>query len=222
MVFYKMSDKNAFQGNNNVCPIGSIIYWAGKTSRKEQLTNFLPADGRSLEQADYPELFRVIGTRYGAGSGTTTFALPDTAGLLLIGGASTDAGNTVAPTRSAFGTATFSIGDQSYLPPFDMDYDTATPYTGTNTYYRDGVGNEALYTKSSTQGRNTSGDNFRYVRVDSDYTTDGGIGLPSVNPQITFDTGSTPNPIDITADITAPASYVAPTFSIMSLIRVKN
>jgi len=48
------------------------------------------------------------------------------------------------------------------------------------------------------------------------------MGTQSSNPQITFDTGSDPDPIDITGDISAPASYTAPTFDIMMLIRVKN
>tara|TARA_R110002012_G_scaffold7660_3_gene35632 strand:+ start:2043 stop:2705 length:663 start_codon:yes stop_codon:yes gene_type:complete len=220
-----MSDTNFFEGNNNVCPIGTIVYWAGKTSLKETLTSFLPADGRSLEQADYPLLFSTIGTRYGTGAGSTTFQLPDPTGQLLIAGAATDAGSTVAPTRTAFATATFSIKDQSYLPPFPMDYDTTAPYAGTNNYYRDafdGSENENLYTKSNVTSRqaNTSGN--RYVRDDSGYTNDGGIGLQATNPQITFDSGSDPDPVDITADITAPASYQAPSFNIMALIKVKN
>jgi microcystin-dependent protein len=214
-----MSNNNAFKGNNNVCPIGSIIYWAGKTALKEVVENFIPADGRSLEQADYPQLFSSLGTRYGTGSGTTTFSLPDPTGQLLVAGAAADAGATVAPSRTAFATATFSIDDQTFLPPFSMDYDTAAPYAGTNNYYKDGVGNESLYTKSSTQTRNPGGDLF--CRDDITYTNDGGIGLQEMNPQIIFDNG-VPAPVDITADIVAPASYNAPTFNIIAMIKVRN
>ena len=219
-----MSDNNFFEGNNNVCPVGTIVYWAGKTSLKETLTSFLPADGRSLEQADYPLFFSTLGTRYGTGAGSTTFQLPDPTGTtskLLIAGAATDAGSTVASTRTAFATATFSIKDQSYLPPFTMDYDTTAPYAGTNNYYRDDSGNENLYTKSNVTSRDPNGGN-KYVREDSNYTNDGGIGLQATNPQITFYSGSDPDPIDITADITAPASFIPPTFEIMALIKVKN
>jgi len=217
-----MSDNNFFQGNNNVCPVGSIIYWAGKTSLKESLPSFIPADGRSLEQEDYPTLFSVIGTRYGTGTGSTTFQLPDPTGQLLIAGAAANAGSTVAPTRSAFATATFTIKDQTYLPPFSMDYDTTAPYSGTNNYYLDGVGNQNLYTNSVVTSRNPDSENFYYAREDIGFTTDGGIGLQATNPQITFDTGSDPDPIDVTADITAPASYTAPTFNIIALIKAKN
>lgn len=218
-----MSRNNAFIGNNNVCPVGSIIYWAGKTALKETIPNYIPCDGRSLEQAEYPELFSALGTRYGTGSGTTTFSLPDPTGQLLIAGAATDAGATVPPSHTAFSTATFSIADQTYLPPFTMDYDTVTPYTGTNNYYRDGIGNEDLYTKSSTILRYPAGSQGQnFCRDDITYTNSGGIGLQETNPQITFDTGSVPDPIDVTADITAPASYDPPTFNIIALMKAKN
>jgi hypothetical protein len=70
--------------------------------------------------------------------------------------------------------------------------------------------------------RNPDSENYYYAREDIGFTTDGGIGLQATNPQITFDTGSDPDPIDVTADITAPASYTAPTFNIIALIKAKN
>ena len=103
-----------------------------------------------------------------------------------------------------------------------MDYNTTTPYAGTNNYYRDDTGNENLYTKSNVTSRQANSSGFNYVREDSNYTNDGGIGLQTTNPQITFDSGSDPDPIDVTADITAPTSYEAPTFNIIALIKVKN
>ena len=217
-----MSNNNAFKGNNNICPVGSIVYWAGKTALKEVVPNFIPCDGRSLEQADYPELFSSLGIRYGTGSGTTTFSLPDPTGQLLVAGAAANAGATVAPSRNAFATATFGITDQTFLPPFPMDYDTAAPYTGTNNYYKDGVGDENLYTDSSTIGRYTAGSSGNnYCRDDITYTNAGGIGLQATNPAIAFDNGL-PAPVDITADITAPADYKPPTFNIIAMIKARN
>ena len=63
---------------------------------------------------------------------------------------------------------------------------------------------------------------LRFCRDDIDYITDGGIGKQETNPQITFDSGSDPDPIDITGDITNPTSYEAPTFNIIAMIKVKN
>lgn len=37
----------------------------------------VPCDGRLVSRALYPKLFAVIGTRYGAGNGSTTFNLPN-------------------------------------------------------------------------------------------------------------------------------------------------
>jgi microcystin-dependent protein len=39
--------------------------------------NWPRADGRELCRSDYPELFQVIGTKYGEGDGHSTFRLPD-------------------------------------------------------------------------------------------------------------------------------------------------
>jgi hypothetical protein len=38
--------------------------------------NYVPVDGRTLQIADYPDLFNVIGTSFG-GDGETTFVLPN-------------------------------------------------------------------------------------------------------------------------------------------------
>lgn len=43
----------------------------------------LPADGSLISRATYPKLFQIIGTAYGEGDGSTTFALPDYRGQFL-------------------------------------------------------------------------------------------------------------------------------------------
>jgi len=50
---------------------GQIVISAG-----EPLEGTLLCDGSEVPRADYPELFAVIGTRYGAGDGSATFNLP--------------------------------------------------------------------------------------------------------------------------------------------------
>ncbi len=214
-----MSNSNTFVGNNNVCPIGTLIYSAVKYQYAELIENFLPCDGRSLKKEFYPELFSAIGGTFGETE--ISFDLPNLAGQLLIAGAVGSAGGTEPPTRTAFATATFTIDNEQKLPELGLDY-TASSYTGSHNFY-DSTGNTInLYTDSNTQGRDTFDTDFKYLRDDVDYQNDAGMGTQPSNPQITFDTGSTPDPIDITADITAPASYTAPTFDIMMLIRVKN
>ncbi|MEM6455007.1 MAG: phage tail protein [Acidobacteriota bacterium] len=71
---------------------------------------WMPCDGRSLEASEYPELYAVLGTLYGQGSGSTSsFRIPDYRGLFLRGadsgaGMDPDAGDRIAPT----GAGTFN------------------------------------------------------------------------------------------------------------------
>lgn len=46
---------------------------------------YLPCEGQVIDGVDYPELFAVIGTDYGFGSGGTTFNVPDYRGVFLKG-----------------------------------------------------------------------------------------------------------------------------------------
>jgi len=71
-----------FSFNRGVCRvIGEIITWAGASSPDPK---WLLCDGVSLVRADYPDLFAVIGTTYGAADGSH-FNLPDLRGVVGIG-----------------------------------------------------------------------------------------------------------------------------------------
>lgn len=59
---------NYFDGLN----IGAITTFAGDTIP----TGYLECDGREVSRATYHELFLVVGEKYGAGDGSTTFNLP--------------------------------------------------------------------------------------------------------------------------------------------------
>ena len=54
-------------------PVGSIIAFAGNTLPK----GYLLCDGSTISRTTYKDLFDVIGTTYGTGNGSTTFALPN-------------------------------------------------------------------------------------------------------------------------------------------------
>ena len=53
-------------------PIGAIVPYLGQDVPK----GWLRCDGTAVDRARYPQLFKAIGTRYGA-SGTTMFNVPD-------------------------------------------------------------------------------------------------------------------------------------------------
>ena len=63
-------------------PTGSIIAYAGK---KAPSSDWLYCDGSVVKRSDYKALFAVIGTKYGAGDGTTTFKIPDLRNRVLEG-----------------------------------------------------------------------------------------------------------------------------------------
>ena len=62
-------------------PTGSVYTFAGATVP----TGWLKCNGALLSRTTYAALFAVIGTAYGAGDGSTTFALPDLRGEFVRG-----------------------------------------------------------------------------------------------------------------------------------------
>ena len=59
--------------------MGQLMTIAGNTCPR----NWLPTRGQLLGIANYEALYNVLGTTYG-GDGRTTFALPDTAGRVIL------------------------------------------------------------------------------------------------------------------------------------------
>ena len=62
-------------------PVGSYEIMAAPVD----LPGYLYCDGRTISRADYAALFNIIGTRFGAGDGTTTFQIPDWRGTFMRG-----------------------------------------------------------------------------------------------------------------------------------------
>lgn len=60
------------QGGAGV-PAGAITVFAGPTAP----AGWLLCNGAAVSRANYPTLFSVIGTTYGAGDGSTTFNVPN-------------------------------------------------------------------------------------------------------------------------------------------------
>jgi microcystin-dependent protein/type II secretory pathway pseudopilin PulG len=62
-------------------PTGTIVPWAALDIPE----GWFICDGRALSRMEQAALFAVIGTRYGAGDGTSTFDLPDLRGRTIVG-----------------------------------------------------------------------------------------------------------------------------------------
>jgi hypothetical protein len=66
---------------NALLPAGAVQAFAMNSAP----TGWLAADGTAVSRSTYAALFAAIGTTYGAGDGSTTFALPDLRGYFVRG-----------------------------------------------------------------------------------------------------------------------------------------
>lgn len=79
-------------------PVGAVQSFAGSSAP----TGWLLCAGQTVNRTTYAALFAVIGTTYGAGDGSTTFALPDLRGRVAAG--KDDMGGTAANRLTNSGT----------------------------------------------------------------------------------------------------------------------
>lgn len=148
---------SAFQAvQPSVIPVGVIEMFAGSTAPN----GWLVCDGSTVSRKTYGDLFKIIGTTYGAGNSNDTFTLPDMRGRCPIGvgtgtyvtaTARTLASTTGAETATlseanlASHTHTTTVGNQSA----NHTHSGTTSGVSVNHYhqnYSDGVG-------SGTMGR---------------------------------------------------------------------
>lgn len=76
-----VSENIDFPEPGDKIPAGVISPYASETAP----AGWLLCDGSSVSRTTYADLFAVIGTIYGAGNGSTTFALPDLRGRVAAG-----------------------------------------------------------------------------------------------------------------------------------------
>jgi microcystin-dependent protein len=76
-----MSAKNTDGFNGFPIPVGTVFSYAGSVDEEVFPQGYLICDGGEYEQADYPELFRVIGATYGAPTSPELFKVPDFVGI---------------------------------------------------------------------------------------------------------------------------------------------
>jgi microcystin-dependent protein len=102
-------------------PIGAGMLWYTNTAP----AGWLIADGSSLNRADYPKLFSVIGTTYGSASGTT-FNVPDLRQRFPMGKAASGTGNALAATGG-------SVDHNHSVPPHYHAMGTGADLSVTNS-----------------------------------------------------------------------------------------
>lgn len=90
-----------------VVPAGSYLDYAGEGSP----VGYLRCNGAAYSRAVYTDLFAAIGTRYGAGDGSTTFNVPDLRGLARR---DLDEGRGVDPSRVLGSYQASALGSHSH------------------------------------------------------------------------------------------------------------
>jgi microcystin-dependent protein len=85
-----MAISSGLGGTVGAVPIGSVTAFAGSSAP----SGWLLCGGQTVSRTQYSSLFSIIGTTYGAGDGSTTFALPDLRGRTIAG--EDDMGGTAA------------------------------------------------------------------------------------------------------------------------------
>ena len=82
----------------SLLPAGAVMPFAMNSAP----AGWLAADGTAVSRSTYAALFSALGTTYGAGDGSTTFALPDLRGIFVRGsGSQTISGTTYNKTFAA-------------------------------------------------------------------------------------------------------------------------
>lgn len=110
-----------------ITPIGTVIWYAQSTAP----TNYKVCDGSLLNRTTYASLFAVIGTTFGAGDGSTTFALPDLRAAFIRG---IDSGKGINTGR-AFGSAEASTKWRQNSGSHDADIFAGQIDSTTDTDY---------------------------------------------------------------------------------------
>ena len=109
-------------------PLGAILDYAGPNAPP----GWLICDGRLVSRLTYAALFAVIGTYWGAGDGSTTFALPNANGRAAIGPGTMrdEAGVTYTFGFTSLQGFVYQTIDQAHLP----NYALPTDYQGNHSH----------------------------------------------------------------------------------------
>lgn len=130
---------------NAIVPIGAVLPFYGGEPPKTWLLCY----GQQVGRTEYPELFRVIGTRAGAGNGSSTFNVPDLRGRVVYGQGAADFTQTVGAT----------VGETHHqltvaeLPAHGHEI---VDFNNRSSYYRAAVSNTDI-------GINDSGNGYTYA-----------------------------------------------------------
>ncbi len=108
-------------------PVGAVTAYVSSNAPN----GWLNCEGQELYRGDYPALFEVIGTTYGAGNGTTTFNLPDLKGRAIVGQGA-GSGLTARSMGATGGAETHTLSTDE-MPSHSHNVDNTVQKSGLNT-----------------------------------------------------------------------------------------
>jgi microcystin-dependent protein len=123
--------------------VGTIHMFAGATAPDGTLL----CDGSAVSRTTYADLFNVIGTKYGAGDGSTTFNVPDLRGKFPMGA------NSTYQLSSTGGSATHYHGNGSLCAKIEMTSTELAARIGTENGNFTATIKAALNASSASQVR---------------------------------------------------------------------
>ena len=165
--------KYNFSGSNlsgvEAVPTGTIVPWTASSLP----TGFLECNGQAVSRSTYSALFAIVGTTYGAGDGSSTFALPDLQDNVAIGKsnnkalASTGGANTVAATGNVGGSTANATLTESQLG----SHDHASPLrSGHSNLARQGMSNIRIQYVTTTNTSNAGDGNAHSHNMSATFT----------------------------------------------------
>ena len=112
--------------------VGFVLPYYGKTAPPGTLA----CDGSEISREAYKELFQVLGTKAGAGNGSTTFNVPDLRGVFIRGTGGNAAALGIEQPATAIGIYCRGSNSSSVAIPA-QDYDGTAQMAHTDTYNYD-------------------------------------------------------------------------------------
>lgn len=122
---------NNLGGGNGSNEVGEIRMWTSATAPDK----WLICDGTTISRTTYADLFAVLGSTYGGGDGSTTFAIPNFKGRSPLG----------AGESSATGHTAHTLGQMS-------GEETHALQTGEHASHSHGLSNAQLYCYNNSGG----------------------------------------------------------------------